>query len=146
MIDGSYFKMLFDYKSKGFEKHFNNAIIQGLKNEMNKGTAEITNEIEYSLTKYQEEDKQLFEVATYIQDYIRLEVEKAQEQLDKMNKPKITNGIGDNNEVKLYWVSVCYLSDLLGNIAYHYIDYYEVAKQLTKLYKENQKTQIKKVA
>lgn len=132
MLGKSYFDMLSHYKSKSFEKHFTNALIQGLRNDKDEWEdIEIT--IEASLRLYKEEGKQLFYVADIIKEEILNEIERIQSGVLR----------SDNNRDERENKSVNRLNDLLGGIVYNHIDYYEVAKVLTRLYKENQKTKKK---
>jgi hypothetical protein len=132
MLETSYFKMLLDYKSKGFQKHFTNALIQGLIQ-----TKEANDEIESSLTEFKEEGKQLFYVASFIQRELQNELQRPQEYIMRIHH---------SNEGKGHNDSDYYLSDFIAEIMYSNIDYYEAAKQLTRLYRQNKGIQNKKVA
>ena len=130
MFNCSFFAMLETFLPKG--KQFTNALIRGIKDY---GLKSIEDTIEKSLKLYKEEGKQLHYVANDIQEEVSHEWRNIMTELipDDKDSQKKQNAI--NN-----------LSSFLEDIVYSQIDYYEAAKQLTKYYKENQKTKLKKVA
>jgi hypothetical protein len=127
--------MLSHYEGRGFEKHFINALIEGLKKDRDEWE-DIECQIEYAIKTYKEEGKQLYIIANYIKDEVQSEIDLIQDKVLK------TDNFTNEQEKK----SINRLNDFIGFIQYNCIDYYEVARQLTNYYKENQKTKLKKVA
>jgi hypothetical protein len=121
--------MLEGYLPRGFEKSCTNALIRGIKDCEYEG---IKGTIERSLKLYKEEGKQLFYVANNIQE----EVEHEWRNIMTKLIPK-----DEDNEKKQKAINN--LNDFLEDIIYYKVDYYEVAKQLTKYYKVIQKTKKK---
>jgi hypothetical protein len=112
---------------------YTNALIKGLKrDELEYGGDGLKDAIKYSLKTYKEEGKQLFFVADYIKGESRQEV-------------NATCVLPLDEKTPDHQVRADRLGDFIGDI-YDKIDYYEVAKQLTKYYKEQQKTNTKKIA
>ena len=135
MLDKSYFEMLSNYKGRGFKKNFTNVLIEGIKSDK-ADWEDVEGEIQQALSADKDEGKQLFNIGNYIKDEVHSEIDLIQDKVLK------TDNFTNERERK----SINRLNDLVGTIQYCYIDYYEVARQLTKYYKEQQKTKIKKVA
>jgi malonyl CoA-acyl carrier protein transacylase len=129
--------MLEGYLPRGFEKSCTNALIKGIKEcEFERDTLNNTKDtIERSLKLYKEEGKQLHYVANNIQEEVAHELRNIIVSLitGKERDEKAQHAI-DN------------LKDFLKDIVYQKVDYYEVARQLTKYYKESQKIKAKKAA
>jgi hypothetical protein len=111
---------------------YTQALIKGLeRDELEYGGTGIQDAIEQSL-RIKEEGKQLY----FLADYIKRQ--SNQEWLEVCISPMSEN----NHDSKMH---ADRLNDFVEDI-FDKIDYYEVAKQLTKYYKEQRKTNIKKVA
>ena len=135
MFKISFFNILEGYLPKGFGKSCTNALIRGIKEEGFLLFEDVKSTIEESLKLYKEEGKQLFYVANDIQEEVSHEWRNITTKLIPNDR--------DKEEAQK---AIKNLSDFLKDIVYRQIDYYEVAKQLTKYYKENQKAKINKVA
>jgi|ERR1035437_499694 hypothetical protein len=131
MFTISLFSFLKTYIS---DSNYTNALIKGLKKdelEMTERGGGIKDMIGKSL-RIKEEGKQLY----FLADYIKREAR------EEFNETYISPFKENDDSAK---TRANRLEDFIGDI-YEKIDYYEVAKQLTKYYKEQQKTNIKKVA
>jgi hypothetical protein len=99
-------------------KEFTKALVSSLKNkEFIKATIEI------SLKVHKEEANQILYVADYMRNEVLNEIQMGKENFSTLQ-----------------------ITLLLPDIMYRRSDYFEAAKELTRLYKENQKNLINKVA
>jgi hypothetical protein len=135
MLNISFFNLLEGYLPKGFGASCTNALIKGIKDNDFLLFEGLKDTIETSLKFYKEEGKQLHYVANNIQ-------EEVAHELRNIILAMITGKERDKQAQK----AIDNLEEFLRDIVYSKVDYYEVARQLTKYYKESQKTKLKKVA